>query len=66
MTVIGLDTATLLGIQPSSLTPADGDGFYAAGNHPLTCVGTFSSYLKPSDREAETVECGEGGERGVA
>ena len=54
-TVIGLDTATLLGIQPSSLMPADGGGLYAAGNHPLTCVGTFSSCLKLGDREAETV-----------
>ncbi|MPC17758.1 hypothetical protein E2C01_010622 [Portunus trituberculatus] len=55
MTVIGLDMATLLGIQLSSLMPADGDELYAAGNHPLTCVGTFSSHLKLGDREAETV-----------
>lgn len=44
--VMGLNTATSFEIQLSYLTPANGEGLHAAGDHPLTCLGTFKSQLE--------------------
>ncbi|KAK3875322.1 hypothetical protein Pcinc_019804 [Petrolisthes cinctipes] len=54
-TVMGFDTAASLGIQTSWLKPAGRESLYAAGNHPLTCLGTFPSRLELGSRQAETV-----------
>lgn len=54
-TVMGFDTATSLGIQGSWLKPAGRESLYAAGDHPLTCFGTFPSCLELGSRQAETV-----------
>ncbi|KAK4311797.1 hypothetical protein Pmani_011926 [Petrolisthes manimaculis] len=54
-TVMGFDTAASLGIQTSWLKPAGKESLYAAGNHPLTCLGTFPSRLELGSRQAETV-----------
>ncbi|KAK3882649.1 hypothetical protein Pcinc_012985 [Petrolisthes cinctipes] len=54
-TVMGFDTAASLGIQTSWLKPAGRENLYAAGNHPLTCLGTFPSRLELGSRQAETL-----------
>ncbi|KAK3896105.1 hypothetical protein Pcinc_000203 [Petrolisthes cinctipes] len=54
-TVMGFNTAASLGIQTSWLKPAGRESLYAAGNHPLTCLGTFPSRLELGSRQAETV-----------
>ncbi|KAK3855471.1 hypothetical protein Pcinc_038132 [Petrolisthes cinctipes] len=54
-TVMGFVTAASLGIQTSWLKPAGRESLYAAGNHPLTCLGTFPSRLELGSRQAETV-----------
>lgn len=54
-TVMVFDTAASLGIQTSWLKPAGKESLYAAGNHPLTRLGTFPSRLELGSRQAETV-----------
>lgn len=52
-TVMGLDTAHSLGISLSTLKPAD-DDIFAAGEQPLTCLGTFQSHLELGEKQTET------------
>ncbi|KAK4320468.1 hypothetical protein Pmani_008673 [Petrolisthes manimaculis] len=52
---MGFDTAASLGIQTSWLKPAGRESHYAAGIHPLACLGTFPSRLELGSRQAESV-----------
>ncbi|XP_045137194.1 uncharacterized protein LOC123519755 [Portunus trituberculatus] len=52
-TVMGLDTAHSLGISLSTLNPVD-DDIFAAGEQPLTCLGTFQSHLELGEKQTET------------
>ncbi|KAK3868203.1 hypothetical protein Pcinc_026391 [Petrolisthes cinctipes] len=54
-TVMGLDVAKSLGI-PQTLLEAPSCGvLFAAGDYPLTCLGSFTSQLELGDRSTSTV-----------
>ena len=52
-TVMGPDVAGTLGIQQRHLHSPASSGLYAAGQQPLTCLGTFPACLELGDRKAD-------------
>lgn len=54
MTVLGKNVADSLGIRQNMLSPISGMNLRAAGQQPLTCLGSFSTKLELGNRRATT------------